>query len=121
MPVSWFLNLELQQMENGPVENFSQRLNCYGLIPDNFGISGDFNKNKLPIGFAVGKKNRDTADYVGLTCAACHSGVIRSGTRQIMIDGGPSMFDFDTFLQEPGHGNEPDAHRSLGPLRKIGH
>ncbi len=100
MPLSWFLNLQFQPEGSSNSENFAKRLTCYGLIPDNFGISGDFNKEKLPIGFAIGKKPFDNVDYVGLTCAACHTGVIRNGTRQFMIDGGPSMFDFDKFLED---------------------
>jgi hypothetical protein len=39
-------------------------------------------------------------EFVGLTCAACHTGNVRLGDRSILIEGAPSMLNFDLFLDE---------------------
>jgi len=56
------------------------------------------NPDGLPIGFV---KNRYQGnDYVGLTCAACHTGQINYHGTGIRIDGGPSLADVESFLLE---------------------
>lgn len=47
-----------------------------------------------------------TAEWVGFTCAACHTGRIDCGNKVLRIDGGPAMADMQTFLAE--------LNRSLG-------
>jgi hypothetical protein len=57
------------------------------------------NKAGLPIGFA-----KDVAtwgeEYVGLTCAAWHTAKIRLETKGIIVEGGPAMAHFWTFLTD---------------------
>ena len=55
-----------------------------------------FNPDALPLGFV--KDSYDGDDYVGLTCAACHTGQINYQGQAIRIDGGPAMADMDGFL-----------------------
>ena len=45
----------------------------------------------LPIGFSRND------DYIGLTCAACHTQQIKYNNKFIRIDGGQSMMDLPAF------------------------
>ena len=56
------------------------------------------NKDALPVGFV---KNRyQDKDYIGLTCAACHTGQVTYHGVGIRIDGGPSLADVENLLLE---------------------
>lgn len=55
-----------------------------------------FNPDALPLGFA--KDEYDGKDYVGYTCAACHTGQVNYKGKAIRIDGGPAMADMTGFL-----------------------
>ena len=57
-----------------------------------------FNPDALPVGFV--KETYQGKDYVGPTCAACHTGQVNFKSRALRIDGGPAMADMGTFLQE---------------------
>ncbi|MCL6415079.1 di-heme-cytochrome C peroxidase [Aestuariirhabdus sp. Z084] len=57
-----------------------------------------FNPDALPVGFV--KERYQGKDYVGYTCAACHTGQINFGQRALRIDGGPAMADMVGFLTE---------------------
>src|SRR5258708_18273353 len=88
MPLKWFLNLE--KASGGLLISDLEK---FGFIPDP-SPSTDF---KLPIGFAHTGKD---GDWVGLTCAACHTGAITIGGRRRIIEGAPSMLDLDSFFME---------------------
>lgn len=68
----------------------------------------------LPIGFAVDIQNDDrlvrgklrwfagqgnSEPWVGMNCAACHTGEIASGDQRLRIDGGPGLGDFQGFVE----------------------
>jgi len=57
-----------------------------------------FNPDALPVGFV--KESYQGKDYVGYTCAACHTGQINFENRALRIDGGPAMADMVGFLTE---------------------
>ena len=38
-------------------------------------------------------------DYIGYTCAACHTGQVNYKSQAIRIDGGPAMADMVGFLE----------------------
>ncbi len=63
-----------------------------------------FNPDALPVGFA--KETYQGKDYVGYTCAACHTAQINfkntgdKKARALRIDGGPAMADMAGFLTE---------------------
>jgi hypothetical protein len=83
-----FLNLEV----SGSQDLFRSDANTarYGLIPD---AANWNNPDGLPIGFskatvATPIKGWPAGDYVGLTCAACHSGQLKFKGKLIRIQGG---------------------------------
>ena len=63
-----------------------------------------FNRDALPVGFV--KETYQGKDYVGFTCAACHTAQINfrnpgeKTTRALRIDGGPAMADMVGLLTE---------------------
>ncbi len=56
-----------------------------------------FNPDALPVGFA--KEPYQGKDYVGFTCAACHTGQVNYEGRALRIDGGPAMADMVGFMR----------------------
>jgi len=55
-----------------------------------------FNPDALPVGIV--KDTYQGKDYVGYTCAACHTGQVNFQGQAIRIDGGPAMADMVGFL-----------------------
>jgi len=55
-----------------------------------------FNPDGLPVGFV--KEGYQGKDYVGYTCAACHTGQVNYKGQALRIDGGPAMADMVGFL-----------------------
>jgi len=79
---------------NGPAN--SDRLGLLTDTPDAVA-----NPDALPIGLARTSiaTGRFAGDWVGLTCAACHTGEITHRGRRIRIDGGPATrFDFMAWI-----------------------
>ena len=56
-----------------------------------------FNPDGFPVGFV--KETYKGNDYVGYTCAACHTGQVNYQGKAIRIDGGPAMADMVGFLK----------------------
>ena len=55
-----------------------------------------FNPDGLPVGLV--KDNYQGKEYVGYTCAGCHTGQINYNDNAVRIDGGPAMADMVGFL-----------------------
>ncbi len=99
-PYEWFVALEQAQGE----ERFAAPGNM-----ERFGFLSDppqatFNPDGLPIGFSRTELRLDKGafqcwpgNWVGLTCAACHSGRLTYHGRSLPIDGGPAQNDIETF------------------------
>lgn len=96
MPYKWFLALETAT----GTTRFSSPANMtrYGWL--HYGRSR-LNPDDLPIGFVKDPASvPGTGQWVGMTCAACHTGeVIAKGT-PIRVDGAPSMANFGMFTDE---------------------
>jgi len=90
---SWFKALE--HPDGQPL--LADQLSRYGYLtnPDN--------PDSLPVGFT--KAN----DYVGMTCAACHTRQIAVGGKEYRIDGGPAIVDVQSFFA--------DLDRAVGDAR----
>ena len=90
MPYDWFLWLE--QKSSTELFRSAQNIEKYKYIPQK---ATPLNPDGLPIGFA----NNDKKDaWVGLTCSACHTGQVNYGKTAMVIDGAPTMADFQTFF-----------------------
>ncbi len=72
-----------------------------GLLKDDlaaFGfIPGAMPETGLPIGFAIHQEQNQP--WVGLTCSACHTTQWNSGGHKVIVEGAPSMLDFDSFFK----------------------
>lgn len=89
LPYDYFLHLE--QADNNQLFRSDNNLLRFGLIPTQ---KSQKNPDGLPIGFA---RNRD---YLGPTCAACHTQQITYKKHVMIIDGGQTLFDLQKFLSE---------------------
>lgn len=87
LPYDYFLKLE--QADSNQLFRSDENILRFGLIPAK---KSQRNPDGLPIGFARNK------DYMGPTCAACHTQQINYQNQIIMIDGGQSFFDLQKFL-----------------------
>lgn len=108
MPLSWFRALEIA---GGTAPFVSPaNMNRYRYIYDAAAAGSN-----LPIGFAEDRQDDDGFRYtklrwlpnqrrrepwVGMNCAACHTGEITAGTRRLRIDGAPGMGDYQLFNEE---------------------
>ena len=71
----------------------NDNIDLYRYLPQN---KTRFNPDSLPVGFV--KDSYDGMDYVGYTCAACHTGQVNYQQQAIRIDGGPAMANMVSFL-----------------------
>ena len=103
MPLAWFEALEQPDGQGRFLD--SGYIARFGYIP---------RPGELPIGFAVDVQDASalqntnlvwkrgqspSAPWVGMTCAACHTGEIRHRGRRIRIEGGATLADFQAFLE----------------------
>ncbi len=92
LPYDFFLALEQSDSE----KSFLDPLNIdkYRYLPQKKTF---FNEDALPVGFVLDEYQ--DRDYVGYTCAACHTAQINYLGKAIRIDGGPAMADMVGFLE----------------------
>ncbi|MEP1209573.1 MAG: di-heme-cytochrome C peroxidase [Rhizobiaceae bacterium] len=101
IPLSWFLHLE----QKGSSTKFSDPANMdkYRYLPQKM---TKLNPDKLPIGFTRGNaRNNDdykaiSNNWLGMTCAACHTGQVEFEGAKILIDGAPTMGDLEMMMQD---------------------
>lgn len=101
IPYVWFLNLEKADSE----EKFSdpENMNRYRYLPQK---PTPLNPDGLPIGFTRGnaKANRKYGEiskkWLGMTCAACHTGQVEYDGAKYLIEGAPSMADFERMFRD---------------------
>lgn len=91
LPYAFFLALE--QADSQDLFRSTENIDKFRYLPQKPTF---FNPDGLPLGFV--KDSYEGKDYVGLTCAACHTGQINYRGQAIRIDGGPAMSDMDGFL-----------------------
>lgn len=88
LPYDWFINLEQPsslQLFRDPAHFAALGYIAREADPEN------------PEGLAVGFTK--DGQHVGMTCAACHTGVIQHRGTAYLIDGGQTLGDFETFLR----------------------
>lgn len=122
IPYDWFLVLELPNSEN--LFHEKENMNRLRYIPQ---ARTELNPERLPIGFTkdlvwysnesfppggdleslkITYKDYGNPDYqdisndwLGLTCAACHTNQIEFNGKKIVIDGAPAMGDFEGLMR----------------------
>ncbi len=87
LPYAYFLHLE--QADNQQLLRENTNLMHFGLIPN---AANKQNPDGLPIGLAR------SDDFMGPTCAACHTQQITYKNKTLRIDGGQAMFDLPLFI-----------------------
>jgi hypothetical protein len=92
LPYDFFMVLE----KPGTSELFrsNDNLNYYRYLPQQPTLS---DPDGLPVGFV--KDRYKGKDYLGFTCAACHTSQLNYQGTGIRIDGGPAGTDMDSFLR----------------------
>ena len=93
LPYDFFLVLE--KPGSNDLVRSDQNMNYYRYLTQQATVS---NPDALPVGFV--KDSHKGTDYVGLTCAACHTAQVNYKQVAIRIDGGPAMADLDGFLHQ---------------------
>ena len=91
--LSYDLFINLEQHDNGELLRSPLNLMRFGFLPGETALESPANPDSLPVGFAR------NGDYVGLTCAACHTQHVRYGSKLLRIDGGQAMLDLPLFLE----------------------
>lgn len=91
LPYDWFLHLE--RADGGGLLRDDATLQALGFISARAGV---LNPDALPVGFS---RSRDDAgeSWVGLTCAACHTGSLAYRGRQLIVEGGAALIDYTGF------------------------
>ena len=101
IPYVWFLHLEQARSE----AKFSAPANLdrYRYLPQS---PTQLNPDALPIGFTKGTAKANptygeiSQDWLGMTCAACHTGQVEYEGVKYLIDGAPTMGDFESLIHD---------------------
>ena len=100
IPYAWLLALE--QADSQQLFAAPDNMRRFGFLPDP--PQAGTNPDGLPVGFSRTTLNLDRppyscwqGDWVGLTCAACHTGELHYRGTAIRIDGGPAQNDIEHF------------------------
>jgi hypothetical protein len=91
MPYDFFL--VLKEADSDELFRSDKNIDKFRYLPQKKTF---FNPDALPVGFT--KMTYRGKDYVGYTCAACHTGQINYKGQAVRIDGGPAMADMVGFL-----------------------
>jgi hypothetical protein len=91
----WILLTAVDVADRDSTKPFVENLERYGLLPDPARDDG------LPVGLVV-SSNPFTfgAEFVGITCAACHVGELRHNGKAVRVDGAPNMFNLQLFYSD---------------------
>jgi mono/diheme cytochrome c family protein len=82
----------------GSEKPFAERenLESFGFVyPVEGGLTAS---SRLPIGVLKDRNAAEGRDYAGLSCAACHTGEIRTNGKRILVDGGQSFIEVEAFF-----------------------
>jgi cytochrome c5 len=91
LPYDFFL--ELEQAAGTELFRSNANINRYRYLPQQPTFS---NPHGLPLGMS--KDTYRGKDYMGYTCAACHTTQLNYNGTGIRIDGGPAMADLESFM-----------------------
>jgi hypothetical protein len=63
-------------------------------------VEGNLNQYGLPLGFVKDKSQLNGRNYLGLTCAACHTGKVTYGENTYYVEAGQANADMIKFLNK---------------------
>jgi hypothetical protein len=100
MPYDFFLVLKQEKVDEKQSKEeqlfrSDKNIDHYRYLPQKKTF---FNPDHLPVGFV--KMTYEGRDYIGYTCAACHTAQVNYKGQAIRIDGGPAMADMVGFLTD---------------------
>lgn len=95
MPYQIFLHLELANTNSTELFRSNDNMNRLRYLPQKPSLS---NADGLPVGWV--KDTYRGKDYIGFTCAACHTAQINYQGAGIRIDGGPALADMESMLMQ---------------------
>lgn len=81
---------------------------AYDAASENYGgyygerVERDLSEYGLPLGFLKDKSRLDNRNYLGLSCAACHTGQVHYGENEYYVEGGQANADVAEFLLKLG-------------------
>lgn len=105
VPYSWYLALE--QPGSSTARFNENSLARYGFLEN---VNLKLNPDRLPLGFVRDGEN----DWLGLTCAACHTNDIDYNGGTWRIDGAPALADTWAFLNDLGESLKQTAQSADG-------
>ncbi|HKG22552.1 MAG TPA: cytochrome c [Blastocatellia bacterium] len=91
IPYNWFLALEQPGLSGKPFLS-DKILDEYNLLSDSDTTN---NPDRLPVGLV--KNVAPDGEFIGLTCAACHTSQIHFNGKKVRIEGGAAMSSPNTF------------------------
>ena len=94
VPYQWFLHLE--QPESTKSFRDATHIRSLGYIPRTPDAK---NPDGLPIGFIKDAPYDANTPGLGLTCAACHTNLIRHQGKAYLVDGAPTLGDFEKLMR----------------------
>lgn len=94
IPLDWFVHLEQPDSRKKFLD--SDHIRSLGYIPR---LKDDDNPHALPVGFIHDASYEDGTPGLGLTCAACHTSQINHNGTAFVVDGGPTMGDFELLMK----------------------
>lgn len=89
----WLLVLE--EADKNTLFRADQHMYQLGFINE---AVNEFNPDGLPVGFSRDREGKRS--WVGLTCAACHTGELELNGQRLRIDGGQSLINYSKFEDE---------------------
>jgi hypothetical protein len=113
VPYRVFLNLE--QADSTALFRDNANMNRYRYLPQKPHWD---NPDGLPVGFV--KDSFRGKDYVGLTCAACHTAQLNYKGTGVRVDGAPALADMEAFLSDLQSALEHTLHDPQAFTRLVG-
>ncbi|MDQ7074554.1 MAG: di-heme-cytochrome C peroxidase [Gammaproteobacteria bacterium] len=112
IPYDFFMALE--QHDSPRWFRDAANMNRYRYLPQKKSFS---NPDALPVGFV--KDVYQGREYLGFTCAACHTAQINYQGEAIRIDGGPSMANMNQFMLDLAQSLQVTAQNEVKKARFV--
>lgn len=103
IPLAWYETLRLKDSKTRFADRAVQERYASEFCAD----------SDLPLGFVVDRSD-ERGDALGLTCSACHTGVLHDGTNSFVVEGGASDLDLQSYMADMFAGLV-DVYRDAGP------